>query len=116
MTPSCDTKLAEMGVYAQALAPGLASAADDPDADAWREAGAWREAFGRWSRNEAGLPAAGLANPSAVDGAAVSANTAANLYDTFITSIVENHGSYGWLLGLPLRFNRRFNEKITAFP
>ncbi len=81
-----DTKLEEMGVYAQALAPGPAWAADDPDA------GAWREAFGRWSRNEAGLPAADLANPSVVDGAAVSANTAANLYDTFI---VENHGSYG---------------------
>ncbi|WP_033440486.1 discoidin domain-containing protein [Saccharothrix sp. NRRL B-16314] len=81
-----DTKLEEMGVYAQALAPGLAWAADDPDA------GAWREAFGRWSRNEAGLPAADLANPSVVDGVPVDANTATNMYDTFI---VENHGSYG---------------------
>ncbi|ROP35160.1 discoidin domain-containing protein [Saccharothrix texasensis] len=81
-----DTKLEEMGVYTQALAPGLAWAADDPDAHAWREA------FGRWSRNEAGLPAADLANPAVVDGVPVSANIAANAHDTFI---VENHGSYG---------------------
>ena len=33
-----------------------------------------------------------LANPARVDGVAVSANTAQNLYDTFI---VENHGSFG---------------------
>ena len=78
-----DTKLEEMGVYAQSLAPGLAWIGDDP---------AWRAAFGRWSRNEAGLPAADLANPSLVDGVPVSANTATNLYDTFI---VENHGSFG---------------------
>ncbi|MFI6094300.1 discoidin domain-containing protein [Lentzea sp. NPDC051213] len=78
-----DTKLEEMGVYAQALAPGLAWHGDGPG---------WREAFGRWSRNEAGLPAADLANPSTVDGVPISANTATNLYDTFI---VENHGSFG---------------------
>ncbi len=78
-----DTKLEEMGVYAQSLAPGLAWIVDDP---------AWRAAFGRWSRNEAGLPAADLANPALVDGVPVSANTAANLYDTFV---VENHGSFG---------------------
>ncbi|MCG8926008.1 discoidin domain-containing protein [Lentzea sp. CC55] len=78
-----DTKLEEMGVYAQALAPGLAWHGDGPG---------WREAFGRWSRNEAGLPAADLANPSTVDGGAISANTATNLHDTFI---VENHGSFG---------------------
>ncbi|MET9227917.1 discoidin domain-containing protein [Lentzea sp. NPDC003310] len=78
-----DTKLEEMGVYAQALAPGLAWHGDGPG---------WREAFGRWSRNEAGLPAADLANPSVVDGAPISANTATNLHDTFI---VENHGSFG---------------------
>ncbi|MEU3643897.1 discoidin domain-containing protein [Lentzea sp. NPDC034063] len=78
-----DTKLEEMGVYAQALAPGLA----------WHGDGTgWREAFTRWSRNEAGLPAADLANPSTVDGTAISANTATNLHDTFI---VENHGSFG---------------------
>ncbi|MFD9870836.1 discoidin domain-containing protein [Streptomyces niveus] len=81
-----DTKLEEMGVYAQALAPGLAWGAGDE-----RHA-SWSAAFGRWSRNEAGLPAADLANPARVDGVAVSANTARNLYDTFI---VENHGSFG---------------------
>ncbi|SFQ96454.1 F5/8 type C domain-containing protein [Lentzea waywayandensis] len=78
-----DTKLEEMGVYAQALAPGLAWHGDGPG---------WREAFTRWSRNEAGLPAADLANPSTVDGTPISANTATNLHDTFI---VENHGSFG---------------------
>ncbi|MFS8098919.1 discoidin domain-containing protein [Lentzea alba] len=78
-----DTKLEEMGVYAQALAPGLAWHGDGPG---------WREAFGRWSRNEAGLPAADLANPSTVDEVPISANTATNLHDTFI---VENHGSFG---------------------
>ncbi|MEV6757693.1 discoidin domain-containing protein [Streptomyces sp. NPDC051214] len=81
-----DTKLEEMGIYAQALAPALAWARDD------RRQDAWRAAFGRWSRNEAGLPAADLANPARVDGVAVSENTAQNLYDTFI---VENHGSFG---------------------
>lgn len=81
-----DTKLEEMGVYAQSLAPGLAWA---PGADG---AADWRAAFGRWSRNETGLPAADHANPTVVDGVAVSANTAHNLFDTFI---VENHGSFG---------------------
>ncbi|MFJ6697986.1 discoidin domain-containing protein [Streptomyces sp. NPDC091272] len=81
-----DTKLEEMGIYAQALAPGLAWAGDDQRYETWRAA------FGRWSRNEAGLPAADLANPARVDGVSVSANTAQNLYDTFI---VENHGSFG---------------------
>ncbi|MET1072745.1 MAG: hypothetical protein ABWY11_08890, partial [Umezawaea sp.] len=79
-----DTKLEEMGVYAQALAPGLAWADQPPDA--------WRAAFGRWSRNASGLPAADLANPRLVDGVPVGANTAANLHDTFL---VENHGSFG---------------------
>ncbi len=81
-----DTKLEEMGVYAQSLAPGLAWAVDDP------RHGDWAAAFGAWSRNEAGLPQADLANPARVDGAPVSDNTARNLYDTFI---VENHGSFG---------------------
>ncbi|MFD4574492.1 discoidin domain-containing protein [Streptomyces sp. NPDC058417] len=81
-----DTKLEEMGVYAQALAPGLAWSPDDP------KAGEWAEWFGVWSRNEAGLPPADLANPAVVDGVAVSANRARNLYDTFV---VENHGSFG---------------------
>lgn len=81
-----DTKLEEMGIYAQSLAPALAWASDDQRYETWRAA------FGRWSRNEAGLPAADLANPARVDGVPVSANTAQNLYDTFI---VENHGSFG---------------------
>ncbi|NDZ82364.1 hypothetical protein G3I19_28275, partial [Streptomyces sp. SID10853] len=81
-----DTKLEEMGVYAQSLAPGIAWAPHDS------QQGDWRAAFGRWSRNETGLPAADLANPARVDGVPVSDNTAQNLYDTFI---VENHGSFG---------------------
>ncbi|MFI6349209.1 discoidin domain-containing protein [Streptomyces sp. NPDC050560] len=81
-----DTKLEEMGVYAQSLAPALAWAADDP-----RHA-AWEKDFGTWARNEAGLPPADLANPARVDGVPVSDNTSRNLYDTFI---VENHGSFG---------------------
>ncbi|MCX5084408.1 discoidin domain-containing protein [Streptomyces sp. NBC_00401] len=81
-----DTKLEEMGLYSQTLAPALAWAPGDarrPD---------WESAYGTWSRNEAGLPPADLANPALVDGVAVSRNTARNLYDTFI---VENHGSFG---------------------
>ncbi|WP_328907914.1 discoidin domain-containing protein [Streptomyces sp. NBC_00234] len=81
-----DTKLEEMGVYAQSLAPGLAWAPTDSRHEEWTAA------FGRWTRNEAGLPAADLANPALVDGVAVQANTATNLYDTFI---VENHNSFG---------------------
>ncbi|NED83922.1 hypothetical protein G3I76_27990, partial [Streptomyces sp. SID11233] len=57
-----DTKLEEMGVYTQSLAPALAWAGDDA-----RHA-AWSERFGTWSRNEAGLPPADLANPALVDG------------------------------------------------
>ncbi|MGO4760889.1 hypothetical protein AB4212_71685, partial [Streptomyces sp. 2MCAF27] len=81
-----DTKLEEMGLYAQTLAPALAWAHDD------RRAADWATWYGIWSRNEAGLPPADLANPARVDGVAVSENTARNLYDTFI---VENHGSFG---------------------
>ncbi|MGY0489523.1 discoidin domain-containing protein [Streptomyces sp. WG-D5] len=81
-----DTKLEEMGLYAQTLAPALAWAPDDPRRPDW-ESG-----YGTWSRNEAGLPPADLANPALVDGVRVSRNTARNLYDTFI---VENHGSFG---------------------
>jgi hypothetical protein len=81
-----DTKLEEMGVYAQSLAPGLAWATDDA-----RHAD-WDKVFGTWSRNETGLPQADLVNPARVDGVPVSDNTARNLYDTFI---VENHGSFG---------------------
>ncbi|WP_419992521.1 discoidin domain-containing protein [Streptomyces boninensis] len=81
-----DTKLEEMGLYAQTLAPALAWAHDDP------RAAAWKDGYGTWSRNEAGLPPADLANPARVDGVPVSKNTANNLYDTFI---VENHESFG---------------------
>ncbi len=49
-------------------------------------------AYGRWSRNEAGLPQADAANPTIVDGVPVLMNTAHNVYDTFV---VENHGSWG---------------------
>jgi hypothetical protein len=72
-----DTKLEEMGVYAQALAPGIA----------WAEDSGWRERFDFWVSNASGLPVADLANP-----AIKPANTAHNIYDTFI---VENHGSAG---------------------
>ncbi len=83
---AADTKLEEMGLYAQTLAPALAWAPDDARASDWSQ---W---YGTWSRNEAGLPPADLANPALVDGVPVSDNTARNLYDTFI---VENHGSFG---------------------
>jgi hypothetical protein len=81
-----DTKLEEMGLYAQTLAPALAWAPDD------RRRADWATDYGTWSRNEGGLPPADLANPARVDGVPVSRNTAHNAYDTFI---VENHGSFG---------------------
>ncbi|MFG3259958.1 discoidin domain-containing protein [Streptomyces sp. NPDC048172] len=81
-----DTKLEEMGVYSQTLAPALAWAPDD------RRRPGWAASYGAWSRNEAGLPPADLANPTRVDGVPVSRNTARNTYDTFI---VENHESFG---------------------
>ncbi|WP_433535128.1 discoidin domain-containing protein [Micromonospora sp. CA-249363] len=82
-----DTKLEEMGVYAQAIAPGLAWAPDDP------AAAAWRERFSMWTLNATGLPAADRANPAVVDGRAIADwNTAHNIHDTFL---VENHGSFG---------------------
>ncbi|MEW1952032.1 discoidin domain-containing protein [Terrabacter sp. NPDC080008] len=81
-----DTKLEEMGVYAQSIAPGLAWASDDAR---WKD---WFAAYGRWSRNEGSLPQADAANPAIVDGVPVLTNTAHNVYDTFV---VENHGSFG---------------------
>jgi len=81
-----DTKLEEMGVYTQSLAPGLAWGSGDPR---WQS---WMAAYGRWSRNEAGLPQADAANPTLVDGIPVLTNTSHNIYDTFV---VENHGSFG---------------------
>ncbi|MEU8232595.1 discoidin domain-containing protein [Actinoplanes sp. NPDC048967] len=80
-----DTKLEEMGVYAQAIAPGLAWAGDDEAAEGWRER------FLLWATNASGLPAADLANPAVVDGERIDQRaTAHNLHDTFI---VENHES-----------------------
>ena len=70
-----DTKLEEMGVYAQALAPGLA----------WAEQDGWHDRFTFWVSNASGLPVADRANP-----AEKPRNTAHNIHDTFI---VENHGS-----------------------
>jgi hypothetical protein len=81
-----DTKLEEMGVYAQSIAPGLAWNSDDPGSDAWGDA------LGLWMRNETGIRSADLANPAEIDGVAVSDNKSQNVYDTFIG---ENHGSFG---------------------
>ncbi|RIJ76776.1 hypothetical protein D1871_10440 [Nakamurella silvestris] len=81
-----DTKLEEMGVYAQAISPGLAWNPQTAGSDQWEK---W---LGIWSRNEAGLPAADKANPAVVGGVPVSDNTAKNIYDTFA---VENHSSFG---------------------
>jgi hypothetical protein len=78
-----DTKLEEMGVYAQAIAPGLAWAGDDEAAEGWRER------FLLWATNASGLPAADVANPAVVDGERIDQRaTAHNLHDSFI---VENH-------------------------
>ncbi|BCJ52590.1 hypothetical protein Asp14428_40650 [Actinoplanes sp. NBRC 14428] len=80
-----DTKLEEMGVYAQALAPGAAWATDAGARDEWRA----RLEF--WVANAGALPAADRANPAVVDGEQVDRRSLAhNLHDTFI---VENHGS-----------------------
>jgi len=80
-----DTKLEEMGVYAQAIAPGLAWGADDAAAPQWRQR------FLFWTMNASGLPAADRANPAIVDGRQVAEwNVAHNIHDTFI---VENHDS-----------------------
>ncbi|WP_402464910.1 discoidin domain-containing protein [Isoptericola aurantiacus] len=81
-----DTALEEAGVYTQALAPGLAYAAGDQDADAWRTQ------FSTWARNAAGLPVADRNNPAVVAGAPVSDNVTQNIYDSYL---VENHGSFG---------------------
>ncbi|MET8151092.1 discoidin domain-containing protein [Actinoplanes sp. NPDC049668] len=81
-----DTRLEEMGVYAQALAPGLAWAGASDEA-----AEGWQERFLLWATNASGLPVADLANPAVVDGERIDLRTTAhNLHDTFI---VENHGS-----------------------
>ena len=69
------TKLPEMNVYAQALAPGIA----------WTEGDGWRDRFESWIANASGLPSADRANP-----VLASRNTAHNIHDTFI---VERDGS-----------------------
>ncbi|WP_067505854.1 discoidin domain-containing protein [Actinoplanes sp. TFC3] len=80
-----DTKLEEMGVYAQSLAPGLAWAGDSA------AAAEWRERFLLWTVNQSGLPAADRANPATIDGKRIDRLlTAHNLHDSFI---VENHQS-----------------------
>ncbi|AGL14213.1 discoidin domain-containing protein [Actinoplanes sp. N902-109] len=80
-----DTKLEEMGVYAQALAPGLAWAPDSTPAPDWRER------FLLWTANQSGLPVADRANPATIDGERIDQLlTAHNLHDSFI---VENHQS-----------------------
>jgi hypothetical protein len=80
-----DTKLEEMGVYAQAIAPGLAWAGDDEAAEGWLER------FLLWATNASGLPAADRANPAVVDGQRIDQLAGAhNVHDTFI---VENHDS-----------------------
>ncbi|MFI5938348.1 discoidin domain-containing protein [Actinoplanes sp. NPDC051494] len=73
-----DSKLVEMGAYAQALAPGIAWAgAGDPAAE-------WRERFLLWTANASGLPAADRANPALIDGDRIDQLvTAHNLDDTF---------------------------------
>jgi F5/8 type C domain-containing protein len=80
-----DTKIDEMAVYAQCLGPALAWYPGDSDAVTWRH---WLDL---WLLNDTGLPPADRANPSVADGEPISANTAHNIYDTFI---VENHGSF----------------------
>ena len=81
-----DTAQEEVGVYTQALAPGIAWAPSDPDF------GRWSEQFNNWARNAAGQPTADRNNPAIVAGAAVSTNTMHTIRDTYL---VENHGSFG---------------------
>ncbi|HEU4347273.1 MAG TPA: discoidin domain-containing protein [Actinoplanes sp.] len=77
-----DTKLTEMGAYAQAIAPGLAWGRGDT---------ALRDRFLFWMANASALPAADRANLARLDGLTVKErSTAHNLHDTFI---VERDGS-----------------------
>jgi hypothetical protein len=77
-----DTKLEEMGVYAQAIAPGLAWTKGDTET---------RERFLFWATNASGLPVADRVNDAVLDGQKVSKRMVAhNIYDTFV---VENHDS-----------------------
>src|SRR5919112_2779901 len=77
---SGDTKLAEMGVYAQAIAPGLAWGRGDS---------ALRARFLFWAANASASPVADRANLARLDGATVRERSSAdNVHDTFI---VEHH-------------------------
>jgi hypothetical protein len=69
-----DSKLADMGRYAQALAPGAA----------WIGDRAWLDRFTFWMSNATGLPVADRANP------VTAGNTAHNIHDTFL---VESGGA-----------------------
>ncbi|OJF15256.1 discoidin domain-containing protein [Couchioplanes caeruleus] len=80
-----DTKLAEMGVLVEALAPGIAWTTDAQSAAAWRA----RLRF--WATNASALPEADRANPTVLDGERIDRlSSAHNLHDTFI---VERHKS-----------------------
>ena len=68
-----DSKLADMGRYAQGLAAGAA----------WIGDRSWLDRFRFWMSNATGLPVADRANPL------TAANTAHNIHDTFI---VESGG------------------------
>lgn len=92
-----DTKLEEFGTMTMPLAAALAYSPDHPHAPQWLD---W---LNRWMANMAGLPVADRVNPTPVAGTPVSANTAHNLYDTFI---VENHGSWA-----PM-----YQQSIGAYP
>lgn len=81
-----DTAQEEAGVYTQALAPGLAWAPNDADANRWAEQ------LGDWGRNAAGQPTADRNNPAVVAGKPISSNTLHTIRDTYL---VENHGSFG---------------------
>jgi hypothetical protein len=61
-----DTKLDEMSVYAQSLAPALAWSPDDAAAHDWQLR------FLLWNANASGLPAADRANPATIDGVRIS--------------------------------------------
>jgi hypothetical protein len=81
-----DSKIEEMGMRSMPLAAALAWLPGDA------QAGQWRQWHTRWLSNMGGLPVADRANPTVLNGRAVSAwNTAHNTWDTFL---VENHGSW----------------------
>jgi hypothetical protein len=75
-----DSKLADMGGYAQALAPGVA----------WMQDRDWLDRFTFWMSNATGLPVADRANPAVAPN-----NTAHNIHDTFVVErggAVDPHG------------------------